>query len=74
MCDGFIENIEVLDEWVSAEESFRLVYKGAGPLELQIFKDNVWRAETSCFEWGVITSRLLELKKKELNITAIDTK
>lgn len=65
MADGFIEKIIVLDEWQSGSESFRLINKGAGPVELQILKDGEWVAESTCYTWGVITHRLLELKENK---------
>ena len=60
--DTFIEKITVLDEWESGHKKFRLVDKGAGPKRLQIFKEDKWKDESTCYQWGVITDRLLSLK------------
>lgn len=65
MCDGFVENITVFDEWVSGGESFRLINPGAGPDKLQVLREGIWVDEQRHYEWGVLTSRLKSLVKKD---------
>ena len=62
--DAFIESITVIDDWESGKERFRLINKGAGPDELQIFDNGKWRKESRCYEWGIVSSRIKQLKSK----------
>ena len=61
MNSGFVEKIEVTDEWESCGEQFRLVDRGAGPRELQIKRDRRWVAESPQYIHGVLCSRIESL-------------
>jgi len=61
MSDTFIEKISVLDEWSISDEDFRLVDKGAGPNELQVMRNGVWKSEKSFYTHSVLTHRIKEL-------------
>lgn len=73
MCDSFVEDITVIDEWQVDNDRYRLVNLGAGPDRLQIFtsyynKDDViykqvWEDERSFYNVAVLTRRIKELKK-----------
>lgn len=62
MCDSFIEKIKIIDSWECSNEKFRLVNLGAGPNQLQIFKQGKWVRESVCYEWGVLIDRVKQLK------------
>lgn len=67
MSDQFTEVITVHDEWTVDGEQFRLVYKGAGPMELQTINPHTndidWKPERDCYVHGVLCSRLIKNKK-----------
>lgn len=58
MCEGFVENVTVFDEWKSGGESFRLVNLGAGPDRLQVLKEGTWVDEKEHYKWDVTVNRL----------------
>ena len=62
--DTFTEEITVLDEWKTKTEKFRLVNKGMGPDELQVFKNYKWVPETECYVHSILTRRIKELIKE----------
>ena len=53
------ESITVKDEWESNGDKYRLVNKGAGPMELQILDGQDWRAESSCYVHGILCDRII---------------
>ncbi len=58
----FIENLEILDEWEVPHEKYRLVNLGAGPDQVQEFVDGEWKKVSSCYQWGIVTRRIVEIK------------
>ena len=63
--ETFEINLTVLDEWeVSGGKKYRLVDLGAGPDQLQEFVDNDWKQVSHCYQWGIVTHRITDLKRK----------
>ena len=61
----FIEKITVKDEWESDGQRYRLVYRGAGPMQLQTINrqthDADWRPERECYVHAILCSRIEHL-------------
>lgn len=66
MKETFDEKIIVRDEWTDNGEPFRLVSKGAGPMELQTINPHItdtgWKPERDHYVHGVLCSRIIENK------------
>ncbi|MCG8431385.1 MAG: hypothetical protein MJA29_09465 [Candidatus Omnitrophica bacterium] len=61
--DGFIEELTIIDEWEVPNEKYRLVNLGAGPDRLQEFIEGDWQEVSRCYEWGIVTKRIAQLKE-----------
>ncbi len=62
--ETFVVNLTVIDEWEVGGDNYRLVNLGAGPDQLQILDNGVWREESVCYQWPVLTHRIKDLAKK----------
>jgi len=60
---GYSEKEEVLDEWRSGNDAYRLINDGAGPMKLQVFEAGRWQPESSNYVHGMLTNRIVQLKK-----------
>lgn len=67
MNGGFAELNIPKSSWMNGCDEYRLVDKGAGPLELQVrnplSSDNEWKPESSCYTHSVLCFRIIELEK-----------
>jgi len=64
MADAFPQGYKVIDEWQVDSESFRLIEPEAGPLILQIQRDNgEWEQEKECYKHAILTSRIVKQSK-----------
>lgn len=73
MNEGFEKKVTVIDEWEAGSEHFRLENWGAGPSHLMVSQDGVtkWREETKCYEWGLVTAHIAQLKADKAEAMAI---
>ena len=58
------QRLTVVSEWKDGDEIYRLVDVGAGPNQLQVYRDGLWIAERPCYIHGVLCARIAAMTKK----------
>lgn len=60
-----VEQLVVIDSWISGDDNYRLVNKGAGPDELQIYLgDGKWKPESPQYVHSTLCNRISQLVGK----------